>query len=333
MKFSRRSFVGSMLAAAGAAASAKAAPARSTEPPADLADSVATLIDLTRCDGCPDRDTPACVSACRTENSQRFPEPDPEMLKPYWPQPMYEDWSDKRHLTNRLTPYNWTFVQQVEVEHEGEVHQMSVPRRCMHCDNPPCAKICPFSVNKKHADGAVTIDPDLCFGGAKCRTVCPWDIPQRQAGVGIYTYIDPIPAGGGVMFKCDLCKPRLDAGQTPACTRACPQNAMKIGARQEIYQEAYERVEREGGYIYGDTQNGGTATLYYSRVPFEKINLALLEQSPEPRKVLKLHNPKNMLEEHKGSATAVLAAPVIGAVGALAATLNKDKSRKEDENA
>jgi len=33
---------------------------------------------------------------------------------------------------------------------------------------------------EKTAEGAVVIDHESCFGGAKCRSVCPWNIPQRQ---------------------------------------------------------------------------------------------------------------------------------------------------------
>lgn len=59
-----------------------------------------------------------------------------------------------------------------------------MPRRCMHCDNPPCANVCPFAAHTKTDEGAVVINPDLCFGGAKCRDVCPWGIPQQQAAWG-----------------------------------------------------------------------------------------------------------------------------------------------------
>jgi len=75
-----------------------------------------TVIDLTLCDGCSAKDTPACVLACRTKNQDKFPQVDREKLQPYWPQKTYEDWSNKQEVTNRLTPYNWTFVDKLEVE-------------------------------------------------------------------------------------------------------------------------------------------------------------------------------------------------------------------------
>ncbi|UTW69420.1 4Fe-4S dicluster domain-containing protein [Anaerobacillus sp. HL2] len=80
----------------------------------------------------------------------------------------------------------------------------------MHCIDAPCQKLCPFGViRKKPNKGAVKIDTNFCMGGAKCRTVCPWDIPQRQAGVGLYMKLAPDLAGGGVMYKCDMCSDLL----------------------------------------------------------------------------------------------------------------------------
>lgn len=144
MKINRRSFI-TTGAAAGALTFLPSAPAAGAIRP----DSFATLIDLTKCDGCPNHPVPLCVSACRNGRKSSFPEPSKEELRDYWPQKKHEDWSSKRHLTNRLTPYNWIFLQQVTVN--GQT--ISIPRRCMHCDNPPCAKLCPFGVKHKTPEG------------------------------------------------------------------------------------------------------------------------------------------------------------------------------------
>lgn len=325
MKFNRRTFLAGMAAATTAAVLPKRKVHAAVRP-----DSWATLIDLTRCDGCENQGTPQCVLACRSANAHKFPEPDPAMLKDYWPQPFHEDWSDKREVTNRLTPYNWTFVQKVKVAAAGREETVNVPRRCMHCDNPPCVKLCPFGTAKQDVDGPVHIDPALCFGGAKCRTVCPWSVPQRQAGVGIYTHLDPMPVGGGVMFKCDLCRDRLAQGEKPACVSACPQQAIRIGKKAEILAAARELAEQYKGYIYGDKENGGTSTLYVSRVPFEAIDEALVAGAADPKKVMRLHQPDNMLEKTSTLAAAALIAPLAGVVGAFAATVAR---REEDISA
>ncbi len=320
MNISRRAFLGGV-ATAGAACLLPSKKAHA----AISSDSYATLIDLTRCDGCPNRDMPACVEACRSANADRFPEPDPAMLKDYWPQKKHEDWSSKRDVTNRLTPYNWLFVQRVSVEVDGETVEASIPRRCMHCDSPACVKLCPFGANRKTPEGPVYIDETTCLGGAKCRDVCPWSVPQRQAGLGIYTSIDPVPAGGGVMFKCDLCRDRLAAGQQPACTEACPNGAMMIGTRAEIAAKAEELRAAYNGYLYGDTQNGGTSTFYVSAIPFDAIDAALVAQAEDPKQVMRLHNPGNMLSKYSNLAGVAMVAPVAAAIGAAAASSLKGK--------
>ncbi len=199
----------------------------------------------------------------------------------------------------------------------------------MHCDNPPCVKLCPFGTAKKDASGPVHIDPDLCFGGAKCRAVCPWNVPQRQTGVGIYTSLDPAPIGAGVMYKCDLCRDLLAKGGEPSCMTACPRQAMRIGERTEIRSLAQQRAEEIGGEVYGLNEHGGTATYYVSAIPFEKIDAALTRDVPHPDRVMRFHNPENQMNRHTGLAKAALIAPLAGAVGAFAATVRKKESNDE----
>ncbi len=326
MEFSRRSF----LTGTAAATFAAIAPDKKAEASV-IKGSYATLIDLTKCDGCKNQDEQKCVAACREVNAHRFPEPDPGKIKDYWPQNKHEDWSGKRDVDNRLTPYNWTFVQTVEVEHEGEQVEVNMPRRCMHCDNPPCVKLCPFGVNRKDPEGPVHIDPDLCFGGAKCRTVCPWSVPQRQAGVGIYTYLQPLPVGGGVMYKCDLCRDRLKEGKLPSCVEACPNDAIQIGRREDIFAITEKLKDKYNGYIYGRQENGGTSTLYVSKVPFEMIDKAIMDSAKDPKKAMRTHRPKSKLEQKSELAAAALLAPFAGMAGAFVATVaSKDRQEKAD---
>lgn len=318
MRINRRTFLAST--AAGAASMLPAVKAEA----AIRDDSYATLIDLTRCNGCQDQTSVKCVTACRTGNKDRFPNPDPKDIRDYWPQKKHEDWTDKKNLTSRLTPYNWIFVQQLSINGQ----QVFVPRRCMHCDNPPCAKLCPFGVKHKTAEGPVYIDESLCFGGAKCRTVCPWSIPQRQAGVGIYTNFQSfIPAGGGVMFKCDLCRERLAENKTPYCIESCPQQAMVIGKRSDIFREAKKRAVEVGGEIYGMEENGGTSTVYVSKVPFSDIDQAIIamNQKGQPR----MNKVENMLEKQNVIAKMSVGAPLLGALAAFfAVASNRTKGGK-----
>ncbi len=164
----------------------------------------------------------------------KLPEPVDPIPVPF-PTRKVEDWSKKKEVMNRLTPYNLIFVQKAEVDVGGQQKTVFIPRRCMHCDNPACATLCPFAANHKFENGAVVIDPETCFGGAKCQTLCPWQIPQRQSGIGVYLKVLPTLMGNGIMVKCDLCSDLLKEGKPPACIGACPQKAMSIGPRKEIY--------------------------------------------------------------------------------------------------
>lgn len=317
---SRRSFLKRMgvAAAAGSAAGiARANPALA----AASDEKMGILVDLTKCDGCADAPVPRCVTACQQQNEARYPEPKDEDVQDYWPQTKHEDWRSKRNLKTTLTPYNWTYVQKVTVDHEGQTHTLNIQRRCMHCDTPTCAAVCPFGAIENNIKGAVSIHAVGCMGGAKCRTVCPWHIPQRQAGVGIYLKLMPKMAGGGVMYKCDLCASRLAKGQQPACVDACQSRPgreapLTFGLRKDMLSLARIRAEEIGGYVYGDDENGGTGTFYVSPVPFEKIQAELAKREKE--RFFFPENP-NPLKKPNVWAEATLAAPVAAVAGAVLA--------------
>ncbi len=323
--FTRRSFlkkglVVSAFGIAGVSGVVKTAEAKSG--------TYATLIDLTKCDGCKNEPMPKCMEACRKGNEKKFPEPK-EPIKDLWPQKSHDDWSKKRDVIHQLTPYNWTTIQKVDVEGE----EIFVPRRCMHCDNPPCANLCPFGALNKYEDGSVVITHDLCMGGAKCKAVCPWHIPQRQSGVGIYLKLQPLPAGGGVMYKCDLCHDRVKKGQVPACVEACEKRLgakkpLYFGRRDTILKMAHEKATEIKGFIYGEDENGGTATLYVSRVPFEKID----EKLKESKSTLSMGKMKNPLTSVNQWSKGFLIGPIIGALSAIGLALyHRKKEKKEVE--
>ncbi|QER42545.1 4Fe-4S dicluster domain-containing protein [Thermodesulfobacterium sp. TA1] len=320
MKLTRRQFFGLSGSLLGAALIPKETYA--------ITGKYATLIDLTKCDGCQGEKIPLCVKACREENKERFPEPKKPIL-PYWPRKTYEDWSNKREVIDTLTPYNWLFIQKVEIDRQT----LYIPRRCMHCDSPPCVKGCPFGALTKQPEGNSVIDHNLCFGGAKCRDVCPWHIPQRQAGVGIYLKLLPKYAGGGVMYKCDLCDSRIKKGEEPACVIACKNKVFYFGERKKVFQMAYEKAKKEGLFVYGDVQNGGTSTLYLSPVPFEKVDQYLAQTKARFRMPVKVSNiyQQEINPIGKGVVAGAVIATLAGIAGALV-TKSKEQSEKKEGN-
>jgi Fe-S-cluster-containing dehydrogenase component len=181
----------------------------------------------------------------------------------------------------------------------------------MHCQNPPCVKLCPWGAAKQEPNGLSRIDSGICLGGSKCKAVCPWDIPQRQTGVGLYLDILPAFAGNGVMYKCDRCYQKLEKGEQPACIEACPEEVQVIGRRSEIIELARERAKEMDGYIYGLEENGGTHTIYVSPVPFDQLTYDTGKGKPH------LNPVKDTMADGSNLALALVIAPVAGAAAAL----------------
>jgi len=303
-KISRRSFLkGTMatactLAAAGIPASAAAAEGK---------DQLATLLDIRKCIGCE-----ACVEAGKEVNEPKFPDPKKPFPKMYPDRVPVMDWSEKQDVTDRLTPYNWLFIESATVKINEKETELTIPRRCMHCVNPPCVKLCPWGAARQLENGISRIDSELCLGGSKCKSVCPWHIPERQTGVGLYLDILPSMAGNGVMYKCDRCYNRIADGELPACIEVCPEDVQTIGPRDEIIKKAHELAKEIGGYIYGEKENGGTNTIYVSPVPFEELNKAIEKGKGKPH----LKSVKDAMADANNLAAAMIIAPIAGVVAA-----------------
>lgn len=97
-----------------------------------------------------------------------------------------------------------------------EVKQMFEPGNCMHCDNPPCVKVCPTGASQKRSDGIVIVDHEKCIGCKYCLTACPYEARF-------------INAETGKADKCTLCLHRLQQGLKPACVQTCLGKARQAG--------------------------------------------------------------------------------------------------------
>ena len=320
-KISRMAFLKGSITAAGSVAAttsiaraAKSITKKETQP-------LATLIDISKCVGCEE-----CVYACQEANAPKHPKPEKPFPKMYPSATVpVADWSGKQDVTDRLTPYNWLFIQHANLTINGEEIELNIPRRCMHCSNPPCVKLCPWGSAKQEDNGLSRIDSDLCLGGAKCKTVCPWDIPQRQTGTGLYLDLLPALAGNGVMYKCDRCYDKLEKGETPACIEACPEEVQTIGPRDGILKQARKLAKEMNGYIYGEHENGGTLTIYVSPVPFDQLAASVETGDGKPH----LTEVKDMMADGNNIAKAMLVAPLAGVAAAVGKFY---KYSKEDDN-
>jgi Fe-S-cluster-containing dehydrogenase component len=312
MKMNRRSFFATGAVLAAGTLAPRPAEARPEE--------LATLLDLSKCIGCG-----ACVQACRDVNGHKFPQPQKPFPPMYPAKVKVADWSDKQDVDDRLTPYNWLFIQTASGQYNGRPFELNIPRRCLHCQTPPCANLCPWGAASKDSRGIVRINDEICLGGAKCKDVCPWHIPERQTGVGLYLKLAPSLAGNGVMYKCDRCHDRVASGGTPACIEVCPEEVQTIGPRQDILVQAKALADQTGGFIYGDTENGGTNTFYVSPVPFEVLGAAI-EKGPGKPHLDRVANP---FTQEEILSRVVYAAPLVGVVAGVL-QLVRGATREDD---
>ena len=304
----RRAFLRGSVTAVGTVAAASGVARAATAVTQDIQEPLVTLIDISKCTGCEE-----CVAACQEANVKKYPTPEKPFPKMFPNRVPVEDWSDKQDVADRLTPYNWVYIQHATVKKDGRDIELTIPRRCMHCENPPCVKLCPWGAAKQEKNGLSRIDSDICLGGSKCKKACPWDIPQRQTGVGLYLDLIPAMAGNGVMFKCDRCYNRIEQGDTPACIDVCPENAQTIGPKSKMIEKARKLANETGGYIYGEKENGGTCTLYVSPVPFESLDAAVEKGKGKPH----FSKVKDMMAQGNNLARAMLLAPVAGIAAAF----------------
>lgn len=126
-----------------------------------------------------------------------------------------------------------------ETEHSAPYWQ---PTTCMHCDEPPCVKVCPVDATFKRQDGIVLIDSNRCVGCRFCMAACPystrvfnWDAPDVPAEVAAQPYSceSSVPQKKGTVGKCDFCPDMVRKGELPHCVSACPNGVFFFGDMNE----------------------------------------------------------------------------------------------------
>jgi formate dehydrogenase iron-sulfur subunit len=139
-------------------------------------------------------------------------------------------------------------------------------RLCMSCDDPACASVCPVGALKKTSLGPVTYDKSRCMGCRYCMVACPFGVPK-------YEWDKAIPG----VRKCTMCSPRVLHGKQTACAEVCPTGATKFGDRDELLEEAKQRIYSNPKnylpHVYGETEVGGTAVMLLSAIPFDLFGL------------------------------------------------------------
>jgi tetrathionate reductase subunit B len=143
---------------------------------------------------------------------------------------------------------NW-----VRSELSGRFPELSLriePGQCMHCDNPPCVRVCPTGASYiSRFDGIVKIDPDSCIGCRYCMQACPYDARSFDEQRGI-------------VDKCTFCAHRVAAGLQPACVETCPTKTRVFGDLEDPDSEV-SRLLRTHAVEQKKTEAGTGPNLYY----------------------------------------------------------------------
>jgi molybdopterin-containing oxidoreductase family iron-sulfur binding subunit len=183
------------------------------------------VIDLAKCTACQ-----ACVVACQSENNVGCVPPEEAL---------------------RARPLTWI---NLLPEMEGEYPRLTMrimPVPCVHCDNPPCIKVCPVGATGISPEGIVRQIYPRCIGCRYCTNACPytrrmfnWLAPEFPGEFKEALNPDVSVRPKGVVEKCTLCHHRLlkareearaakrplaDGDYLPACVEVCPSEAMSFG--------------------------------------------------------------------------------------------------------
>ncbi|PKU22373.1 4Fe-4S dicluster domain-containing protein [Telmatospirillum siberiense] len=117
------------------------------------------------------------------------------------------------------TPWAQDFMPRLRVVKSDRV---SAPILCHHCEDAPCARVCPNGAIV-YRNSSVQVIQDRCIGCKTCMLACPF------GAMSVVTVAAQESSSGRRIKtearKCDLCDGREEG---PACVSVCPTKALDV---------------------------------------------------------------------------------------------------------
>jgi molybdopterin-containing oxidoreductase family iron-sulfur binding subunit len=214
------------------------------------------VIDLGLCIGCR-----RCSYGCKLENSV------PDTISP--PYIMVFETDPRRLISGHIIDHEKHEKVNGLMYTKLRKDRVYMPVQCNHCEDPPCAKVCPTKATFKDADGIVMIDYKKCIGCRYCMAACPYnarrfnwwtpEVPPER--------INPlVPVRPhGVVEKCTFCVHRTRNGRTTRCVEACPNKARIFGNLNDPNSEVSKLITTEGNFRLKEGLNTGPKIWYLTR--------------------------------------------------------------------
>ncbi len=125
-----------------------------------------------------------------------------------------------------------------------------MPAMCQSCENPPCVSVCPTGASYIDKDGVILIDSKKCIACMSCISACPYGARKYNSK---REYVE----------KCTMCSHLLNAGDKPACVKACCSKARIIGDVNDPNSEVSKKIAKAGKAAHSLPDEGNKPATRY----------------------------------------------------------------------
>lgn len=134
--------------------------------------------------------------------------------------------------------------------------QGTMPVQCRHCEDAPCAYVCPVNAIEV-GDGMVLVKEEACIGCKMCALACPFGAitmdgtpppSVTERSTRLRSLLAWLAGKKAVANKCDLC---YSCADEPQCIRVCPTKALRLITGEQL--ERLSKLKRAGSVAAVDS--------------------------------------------------------------------------------